>query len=79
MLTKIKKSTNGFTFAELLISLAITAIILAAIAVAFDASASNYQQNQAVYKTTNDSRQALARITQQLRTATAVDPDTASH
>lgn len=72
---KIKR-TKGFTVAELLISLAITAMILAAIATAFDASASNYQQNQAIYEANNGCRQALAKITQELRGATAVDPDT---
>ena len=57
----------------------LSAMILAALATAFNASAKNYQQNQALYKTTNDCRQALTRITQQLRTATAVDPDTANN
>jgi len=78
MLTKLKKF-NGFTVAELLISLAMTALILAALATAFNASAVNYQQNQSIYKTTNGCRQALTRITQQLRTATAVDPDAANN
>jgi prepilin-type N-terminal cleavage/methylation domain-containing protein len=68
------KKFNGFTFVELLISLAITAMIMAAVCTAFNAYATNFQQNQAIGKSINDCRQALAKITQQLRTATAVDP-----
>lgn len=64
--------------AELLISLAITAILLAAVAVAFNASAINYSQNENIFKTTNQARQSLSRMTSQLRTAEAVDPNTNS-
>jgi len=67
------KYKTGFTVAELLIALAISAMLLVAIATAFNASATNYQENEAIFKTVNNARQALFRMTSQLRTASAVD------
>ena len=66
---------SGFTLVELLLALAISAMLLAAVAVAFNASAINYQENEEIFKTVNSARQALFRITSQLRTADSVDPD----
>lgn len=66
---------NGFTIVELLIALAIMGILLAAVAVAFNASVINYRQNEDIFKAINSARQALFRITTQLRTATAADPN----
>jgi prepilin-type N-terminal cleavage/methylation domain-containing protein len=77
-LWKIAKHKTGFTVAELLIALAISAILLAAVAVAINGSAINYQENEEMFKTINNARQALFRITTQLRTADAVDPNSAS-
>ena len=67
-------SKTAFTLVELLIALAITAILLTAIAVAFNASVINYTENEKIYKALNGARQAMFRITSQLRTAKAVDP-----
>jgi prepilin-type N-terminal cleavage/methylation domain-containing protein len=67
---------GGFNLAEILIALAITGLLLAAVAVTFNASVMGYQENEAIFKTVNDGRQALFRITTQLRTAAAVDPCT---
>ncbi|MBN2455593.1 MAG: prepilin-type N-terminal cleavage/methylation domain-containing protein [Sedimentisphaerales bacterium] len=67
---------KGFTIAELLTALAIAAILLAAVAVAFNASYKNYSENEKIFKTINNARQALFRITSQLRTAQAVEPNT---
>jgi len=64
---------RGFTIVELLLALAIGAMLLVAIAVAFNASAMNYQQNEDIFKTVNAARQALLRMTSQLRTAETVD------
>ncbi len=64
---------TAFTLAELLIALAITAILLTAIAVAFNASVINYTENEKIYKAINSARQAMFRITSQLRTADSVD------
>jgi len=72
-----KKADNrsAFTIAEMLIALAVTAILLAAVAVAFNASVISYRVNEDTFKAINSARQALSRITTQLRTATAVDPN----
>lgn len=64
---------SGFTIAELLIAISIAGMLLVAVAVAFNASAINYRENEEIFKTINTARQALMRITSQLRTATAVD------
>jgi prepilin-type N-terminal cleavage/methylation domain-containing protein len=75
MSRKATRHFAGFTIAELLIALAITAILLAAVAVAFNASFINYQENEDMFRAINGARQALTRITSQLRTANAVDPN----
>jgi hypothetical protein len=59
----------------LLLALAIAGMLLAAVAVAFNASAINYSQNEDIFKATNSARQAMFRMISQLRTADAVDPD----
>ena len=64
---------EAFTVVELLLALAITALLLVAVAVAFNASIINYRENEDIFKTINMARQALLRITTQLRTANAVD------
>ncbi|MEE9369985.1 MAG: prepilin-type N-terminal cleavage/methylation domain-containing protein, partial [Sedimentisphaerales bacterium] len=68
MTERPNKFTGGFTIVELLISLAIAALLLAAIAVAFNASVINYRENEDIFKTVNNTRQALSRITTDLRT-----------
>ena len=72
---KNTKHNSGFTVAELLLALAISAMLLVAVAVAFSASATNYRENEDIFRVTNSARQALFRITSQLRTADAVDPN----
>lgn len=66
---------GAFTIAEVLIVLAITGILLTAVAVAFNASIINYRQNEQMFKMINNARQALCRITSQLRTGHAVEPN----
>jgi type II secretory pathway pseudopilin PulG len=75
MSEKTKKFADGFTIAEALIALAVVGILLAAVAVAFNASAINYRENNDIFNAVNKARQALFRITTQLRTADAVNPD----
>jgi len=79
MSEKTKKFTAGFTIAEVLIALAVVSILLAAVAVAFNASAINYRENSDIFKAVNSARQALFRMTTQLRTADAVNPDSLSN
>lgn len=66
---------TGFTIVELLLAVAIAAMLLVAVAVAFNASAINYRENEEIFRTINTARQALSRMTSELRTATAVDPN----
>ena len=66
---------TGFTIAELLLALAIASMLLAAVAVAFNASIINYRQNEDIFKAINSARQATFRMISQLRTADAVDPN----
>lgn len=61
--------SGGFTIIEVMMSLVILAILMTAVAFAFDASVTNYQQNRGIYQTVNTGRQALLRITNDLRTA----------
>jgi len=84
----VHRKYRGFTIAELLLVLAISGILLAAVAVAFNASIINYKENEDIFKTINNARQALFRITSQLRTAgyqvspelfVAVDPNEPSN
>ncbi len=69
------KYETGFTIVELLLALAIAGILLAAVATAFNASIINYRENEDIFKAINSARGALLRITSQLRTADAVDPN----
>ena len=71
----MRNTRNGFTLAEVLVALAIMGLLLAALATAFNASIINYSENVDIAKTNNNSRLVLYRITTQLRTAGAVDPD----
>ena len=68
------RQRSGFTLVELLLALAISAMLLAALGAAFNASAMNYRENEKIFKTINNARQALFRMTRQLRTANGVDP-----
>lgn len=57
---------------EALMALTILAILMTAVAFAFDAAVTNYHENENIYKTVNTARQALLRITNNLRTASEV-------
>ncbi len=50
-------------------ALAISAVLLTAVAVAFNASIDNYRENENMFWSVNNGRQALARMTSQLRVA----------
>ena len=78
MITMLKKtrynSSKGFTMAELLISLVIMGMLLAAVATALNASIINYNENEKIFKHMNTARQALVRMTTQIRSG-LVDPN----
>ena len=65
---------TGFTIVECLIGLAISVVLLTAVAVAFNASIMNYRENEQMYQTINSARQALTRMTSQLRTGDSIEP-----
>ncbi len=67
------KRLAGFTFVEILVSLLVTAMLITAVAIAFNASVKNYNMNEHVFKAVNKARQALTMITTQLRTAKGVE------
>jgi prepilin-type N-terminal cleavage/methylation domain-containing protein len=75
MSTRPTKSAAGFTIAELLIALAVMGILLAAVAVAFNASFINYRENEDIFKSINKARQALSRMTSQIRTGDNFNPE----
>ena len=66
------KKRSGFTLVEILIALAVLGLLMAAVAVAFNASAINYAANRDMFQAMSTARQAMMRITSDLRTATAV-------
>ena len=71
---RVARHKHAFSIAELLLALAIAGVLLAAVAAAFNASAINYRENENIFKTINKARQALFRITTQIRTG-LVDPN----
>ena len=52
------KHKRGFTIVELLLALAVTSILLAAVAVAFNASVINYRENEDIFTAVNSARHA---------------------
>lgn len=78
---KRRAQRKAFTIVETLMALVILAMLMTAVAVAFDASVKNYNANQGIHNTVNTGRQALLRITNDIRNAQAValigagDPD----
>ena len=70
---RAKTSRCGFTVIEMLMTLMILGMLLTALAAAFSASIANFKVNEDAFKLTNSARQALSRITTELRTAIAVE------
>ena len=66
----------GFTIVECLIGLAISAVLLTAVAAAFNASLVNYCENEAMFRSMNNARQALTRMTNEIRPAGYLDGPT---
>ncbi len=72
MASKKTRSRFGFTLAEVMLSLIIMGIMLAAAAVAIHAAAINFTVNEDLTRAMNTARQSLLRITTDLRTARSV-------
>lgn len=71
MKNNVKKP--AFTLIELMISISILAIIMVAVGIALNASVMNYEANRNISEAVVKANQAIARITADLRCATAVD------
>lgn len=69
------KHKSGLTLVEMLLSLAILGMLMATVAIAFDASVKNHRDNQGIYRTVNTARQTLLRLTNDIRTADNVEVD----
>jgi len=72
------KHDSGFTLVELLMALAISALLLTGLGVAFSASMSSYTVNKDTYEGLNNTRLALARMVSELRTGYWIDPNASS-
>jgi prepilin-type N-terminal cleavage/methylation domain-containing protein len=62
----------GFTLIEIMIALALLAMLMAAVGAAVHASMTNYRENEEMFRAMSTARQALMRITTDLRTASEV-------
>ena len=69
-----KVQNSGFTIAELILALAISAMLLAALAVAMNASFINYRENADLAEVNRTILPVLMRLTTEIRTAQAADP-----
>lgn len=65
-------TSGGFTFIEIMIAVTLLAMLMTAIGVAVQASMTNYRENEDMFRAISTARQALARITTDLRTASEV-------
>jgi type II secretory pathway pseudopilin PulG len=63
---------GGFTILELLLSVAMTAVLLTAVAAAMHASSQSYMENEKVATTCQMARMVLSRMAQEIRTANNV-------
>ncbi len=75
---KSKSIIKAFTLLELLIGMVIFAVLLAAIAVAMESSVNSCKINKDTYTSLNTARQALSRITYDLRNAQGVSTDSST-
>ncbi len=73
MVTTNSKTKGGFTIVEMLMALAILAMLLSAVALAMHASLQNYGENTKIAELTQTARVVLNRMMSEIRTADAVD------
>ena len=66
---------SGFTLVELLMALAISALLLSGLGIAFSASMTSYTVNKETYNGLNNARLGLSRMVSELRTGYWVDPN----
>jgi prepilin-type N-terminal cleavage/methylation domain-containing protein len=73
---KAARRQAGFTLAELLMALAILALLMTAVGTAYKAAISSYQENEQLASVQQAARVVLSRLSSEIRTAEAVDSDT---
>ena len=69
----IKKSRQGLSLAEVMISLAISAMLLTAVAAAFSASSEAIEQNDTFFRASQAARVSMNQILTEVRRANPVD------
>jgi prepilin-type N-terminal cleavage/methylation domain-containing protein len=72
MMRDIRCKCGGFTLIEILVSLVLLGMLMTAVGVAVQASMTNYRENEDMFRAISTGRQALMRITTDLRTASKV-------
>jgi prepilin-type N-terminal cleavage/methylation domain-containing protein len=73
-----RPGAGGFTLIEALITLAIMAVLMAALGTAFSASMETFRENQRMATASQTARGVLQRMTAEIRTAAAVDANNSS-
>ena len=68
-----RRARSGFTIVEVLLALTILALLLSSMAVAFQASLRNTEENQRLASSTQTARSLLNRMTSLIRSAEAID------
>ncbi len=75
---RLRGRAGGFTLMEALITLAIMAVLMAALGTAFSASMTSFQENQRIATASQTARAVLQRMMGEIRTCAAVDANSAS-
>ena len=69
------RTNSGFTIIEMLVAVAILALLLTSVAIAFHGSLLSYSENEKIAETMQVARVVLNRLVSEVRTADAVDSD----
>jgi len=72
---KRRRATGAFSVVEVLLSVTILAVLVSSMAVAFQASLRNCEENDQIASATQTGRSILNRVTTQIRGAQAIDLD----
>ncbi|MFW6133236.1 MAG: PulJ/GspJ family protein [Planctomycetota bacterium] len=73
-----RRPTSGFTLVEVLIALAITAMLLTSVGVAVHAALTSHQESGELAAAAHATRVLCDRMARQVRTAAAIDPEAPS-
>ncbi len=76
---KQSRKNSGFTVVELLLAVAIMAMLLASVAIAMQAALGSYRENEKIAEVMQMSRAVLNRMMSEVRTADAVNSESPQH